>query len=314
MLPSTAPAPLVSIPARRLDVASAIDADIEVKLDWEDYELLAGERLLVEELDEAAVAPDRVASVHLPPGVRTRGRKIGMAATDANVGAIVDFVHAQLSDLANPFLVMHPPRSFAYGDQLSLLSRLCSLTGHEITIENLPDASYWFTPEDIAFFGFVGATFNEWTDLYVTIDSKHLPSGRPPGDAIDWEAVDTIFERFEGDAGMDTAALRKAFGGHLTRAVAGHRLDAELADDGWSPLVTALVLCGERVKSVHFNDPGVDGVPDLDGHGSPPNLDVVRELVLEHDIHLVLEPDREAFEQMDELVRRFESIRAWLGG
>lgn len=304
---------LTSIPASQIDVATVIDTDIELKLDWEDYDILSGERSLLEALDDAGVDPDRIASVHLPPGVKTRGRNIGMAATEANVGAILDFVHAQLEGLQDVFLVMHPPRQFDYVDQLSLFNELCELTGHQITIENPPDESYWYTPEDIAFFGFVGATYSDWEDLFVTVDSAHLPAGRSPADPIDRDAVEAILDRIDDVQGMDRVAIEKAFSSHLRRGVAEHRPEMadRLADDPWSPLLNVLVLTSGRVKSVHFNDPVEDGVPELDNHGVPPVLDTIREIIHAEDIHVVIEPDRETFDRPEVLERQVDAIASW---
>lgn len=305
---------LLSVPASRLDITSAFDYRVELKFDWEDYEILSGERGLPDALDDAAVDPTRVISVHLPPGVRTRGRAIGMAATDANLGTIVDFVHDQLSELPHAFLVMHPPRKFDYGDQLTLLSKLCDLTGHEISIENPPDDSFWYTPEDIAFFGFVGATYPDWENLYVTIDSAHLPTARSPDDPIDRDAISDLVCRLEGLQGLDVASLEKAYTGHLAGNVAEFRPEGidRLENDAWTPLLNALLLTADRTKSVHFNDPVEDGIPDLAGHRGQSTLEVIREIARNEDIYLVLEPDREMFDRPDELSRRVDAVDSWL--
>lgn len=314
MSSSATPKLLTSIPARRLELASRIGTDIELKLDWEDYSLLSNERSLLDALQEANLAPDRVRSVHLPPGLKTRGRKIGMAATRANVGAILDFVHAQLADLPDAFLVMHPPREFDFGDQLTLLKELCELTGREITIENPPDASYWYTPEDIAFFSFLGATYDDWSQLYVTVDSKHLPADRSLDDAIDDEAMSVLYDRLCDSIGQDVEGLWKAFNGDLVGNVSEFRSDdlESHPPSGWSPLLNTLVLSGPQVKSVHFNDPIEDGIPDLDGHNRSETLDAVRELVLAQEIFIVLEANRELFDRPNEFVERVAAVDQWL--
>lgn len=81
-----------------------------------------------------------------------------MAATEANIGSITDFVHDQLRDIPETFLVLHPPMKFGYDSQLKLPEKLCNLMKREISIENPPDDSYWYRPEEIAFFGFAGIT------------------------------------------------------------------------------------------------------------------------------------------------------------
>lgn len=305
---------LLSVPVSSLEVATIVDVDIELKFDWEDFDILSGERHLLDVLQSVGVDQSRVASIHLPPGVKTRGRDIGMAATEANVGAILDFVHAQLAEFSDAFLVMHPPRAFDYGDQLSLFSRLCDLSGHRITIENPPGESYWSTPEDIAFFGFVGETYPDWSNLYVTVDSKHLPAGQPPANPLDPDAVEDLFDRMEDIEGLDVASLRKAFGGHLVNIINRRRpKDADcLPTDGWAPLLNTLVLTGARVSSIHFNDPVDDGIPDLDGHETSPTLAAVRELLYEADASTVLEPNRGTYNHPDELRRSVESVREWL--
>lgn len=58
----------------------------------------------------------------------------------------------------------------------------------------------------------------------------------------------------------------------------------------WLPTLRTLVLAGETIQSLHFNDPRDDGVPDLTRTDSPV-LDAIFDLVAQRDIFLVLEPD-----------------------
>lgn len=138
---------VISLPTDHLSLATRIDIGVELKLNWEDYEILSGKRELETVLSEAGVDPGQITSVHLPPGLRTRGKDIGMAATQENVGSINDFVQGQLHELSDVFLVMHTPRKFDYHEHLSLFSTLCDLTGFEICIENPPGTSFWSNPK-----------------------------------------------------------------------------------------------------------------------------------------------------------------------
>lgn len=305
---------VVSLPTDRLQLAARIDAGIELKLNWEDYDVLSGDRGLLDLLAAADVAPDRLASVHLSPGLRTRGREIGMAATRENVGAITDFVQEQLRDVPDPFLVLHTPRKFEYDDHLSLLATLCELLDHDVAIENPPGTSYWSTPEQLAFFGFVGATGDDWDDLYLTVDSAHLPQPRREPDRIDEEVVETLFDRVARSAKGDASTVREAYLEYLRGNVEsfGPSGAPRRPEGGWMALLNALVLAGDRVKSVHFNDPEDDGTPDLTHQRDRFALASIREILRSEEIYVVLEPDEEEYERPRALRRRVEEIDAWL--
>ena len=305
---------VISLPTDHLSLANRFDIGVELKLNWEDYELLSGKRDLGGILTEAGIDPGQITSVHLPPGLRTRGKDIGMAATQENVGSINDFVQGQLQELSDVFLVMHTPRKFDYDEHLSLLSTLCDLTGFEISIENPPGTSYWSKPEDIAFFGYAGATDDRWTDLYLTIDSAHFSNPRQNPDQIKEDAVETLFDRVNRSVNADITTIRKEYRRYLDSSIAAPTPhDTELCSEkSWMSLLNTLMLAGERVKSIHFNDPNDDGTPDIEHQRGQPTLQSIREIIRSENIHVVLEPDKEEFEQPRKLGQRTEAIKDWL--
>lgn len=78
------------------------------------------------------------------------------------------------------------------------------------------------------------------------------------------------------------------------------------------PLLNTLVLAGDRVKSIHFNDPVNDGTPDVEHQRGQPVLQSIRQIIRSENIHVVLEPDKVEFEQPRNLGQRAEAIKDWL--
>lgn len=305
---------VVSLSTNHLPFAAQLETGIELKLNWQDYELLSGERKLREVLSNSGVSLEQIKSIHLPPGLRTRGKDIGMAATQENVGSINDFIQGQLQDISNAHLVMHTPRKFDFDDHLSLLATLCNLTNRDISIENPPGTSYWRTPEDIAFFGYVGATADNWADLYLTIDSAHLPHPRRRPEEIKKEAVETLFARIDQSVETDTHTIREEYMDYLDENITTLTPSEpeQFATDDWMPLLNTLVLAGNRVKSIHFNDPDNDGTPDLTHQREQSSLQAIREIIQSEHIYVVLEPDEEEFEQPHRLQQQVDEIANWL--
>jgi hypothetical protein len=192
---------LLSLSPDKLDVAHGRDHGIELKFDWEHRDLLLGDRSLAACIDEAGIDPDRIASVHVPPGTETRGDEVGMALTPANRGTIVDFVHDQLDVVPEAYLTAHPPKDFEYVAQLELIAEIASVTGREISVENTSVESDWYSPEAMAFIAYVTNHVDRFDDIYLTIDSGHLPTENPqhcqvPLD-VDEAAIEELRSRIE---------------------------------------------------------------------------------------------------------------------
>lgn len=277
----------LSVRPDRLSTVSDREVGIELKFDWEHGDLLRCERDLGAVLDGAGVDPSRVRSVHLPPGLEPRGDGVRMAVTRENRGAILDFVHGQLGAVPDAYLVAHPPKSFDYAAQFDLLASITASTGRALSIENTPDPSDWHTPEAMAFLAHRAATDPRLSDLWLTVDSAHLPrqaggdagTGKPRGSdplAPDPGAVDAVERKARAEVpGIDdrtdpfegVGERLPADAPALRAAVRDRPVDRE-----YLPLLKTLLLCGDRVRGVHLNDPHTDTVPDVDPHREYPVL------------------------------------------
>ncbi len=276
---------LVSVTPDELDVASQYDFDVELDLDWGHERLLTGKDSLIERLAAYDVAPEQVKSIHLPPGTRTRGSRVGMAATPANRGAVGDFVHGQLGEFDDPFLVMHPDKDLSYTEQLPLLATYTDITGHDIAIENTASADHWRTPEDLAFYAWAAEERPELDRLHLTVDSAHFPSASREADGYDHDAADHVCTAL-GDAYSDVADDYLSF--LEERAPDGVEV---AAGDPYQPLARTLALAGDRVQSVHFNDPETNNLPRLRSRHEDGGAYAAVEAMAEHDVYTVLKPD-----------------------
>lgn len=300
---------LVSVTTDELDVAGRYGFDIELDLNWEDKQLLSGEQPLSGTLAEYDVVPEQVRSVHVPPGTRTRGDAIGMAATYDNVGPVADFVHGQIEDCPEAFLVMHPDKELSYTDQLPLLATYTELTGREIAVENTKSADHWHTPEDMAFYAWAADEREELDDLYLTVDSAHFPPDDRSDGLVDPAGRAALRDEV-ADEYRAAAADYEAFleGRAIEHADIGERYGMD-ADDPYRPLVRTLALAGDRVRSVHFNDPETNDLPTLTSPAAEPGLYTALDLMEENDIYTVLKPDHDTFDDPHDLwqtVRRTE--------
>lgn len=300
----------LSVAPEYLEFAAALDIAIELKFDWEHTGLLTGRTSLRSRLDGADVDPEQVRSVHLPPGTVTRGDDIGMAATEANRGTIVDFVQSQLDIVPDAHLVLHPPKQFAYASLLSLLGDLCRLTERGIAIENTPVESYWHTPEDMAFFAYAGAVTPSLDSLYLTVDSAHVPP-RESATAVDHDRVDTIVDRLHDEPLFTDSAVGAEFRAFIEERLENteESMPTDLPRSGWTKVLNALCLTGDRVREVHLNDPVNDGIPNLLSH-----QDAVREAVLsviqQQELTVVIEPGRASREEIRTAV---PELIEWIG-
>lgn len=298
----------VSLPPELLGLARRRAYSIELKFDWEHREILSGERDLAHVVAEHGIDPDRIRTVHLPPGTRRRGDRIGMAITPANRGAIVEFVHEQLAAIPDATLVAHPPKSFQYGELLSLIEELCSITDRELAIENAAVESDWYSPEQIAFFAVAADADPALDGLGLTIDSAHLPRSTTESPAVDPTAIETLEARLR-EEGFELSPVYEQR--VLDRSPPEWWPSGVTAGDPYAPLLTTLWLCGDRVRTVHLNDPETDGVPVPDPHDEQPGLDAALARFRATEVVPVIEPGP-LLDEPKTLHERVDAVRAAL--
>jgi hypothetical protein len=269
---------LVSLPPEKLELAEQLDVSVELKFDWEHRSLLLGDRDLGSTLDVTDIAPDRIRSIHLPPGIETHGDKVGMAITEANRGVITDFVYKQLDATPAAYLTAHPPKKFEYVDQLQLIAELLELTDRSLAIENLPADCRWHTSEALAFFAHAGREYDRLSAFCLTIDSAHLPSS-PAGTSLR-ELDETWGEEIETGLAAEGRSLPSAFRTDTEQRLADranrYLPDVFLSDldesqtSRWTSFAQVIFMTADRVRSVHLNDPANDSIPVLDSHDDSP--------------------------------------------
>lgn len=293
--------PVLSAPLPYLEQAAALPYPVEIKLNWEDHAVLIGEQGFDEVLAEADVAPKQVASVHLPPGTETRGRDVGMALTAANTRQITEFVFSQLDVVPDADLTVHPPKQEAYSQFLQRAAELSEVTGRCLSMENMSVESYVYTPEDLAFIGCVTEHYEPAQNVFLTVDTAHLPAvtGLEP----DADRLQAVADRVNTDG----CELVPELGMRLEEFLQSDEVVPSVEQrDPWLPTLQTLVLTGSRVSSLHFNDPVTDGVPELEAGHISPVLETVFEYVRRHEICVVLEPH--AYSDWQEL----EAVLEWI--
>ncbi|MFB6145443.1 MAG: hypothetical protein ABEJ99_02965 [Candidatus Nanohaloarchaea archaeon] len=318
----------ISLTPDQLELVAGTDTNIELKLDREDLQPGGAlfETRVTELLDDNDLESDNIASVHLPPGFKNTG---GMTAEKGNVGRIIDFSHEQMTGLSNQFMVTHPPKDFNYSDQIYLLSDLSSLSKHDISIENTSAESNWYTPEEIGFFGYASSIKGELSNIFLTIDSAHLPqedyihrnfsvngdnfytpkgklgkiieeSGAPLSAIfeIDYDAAEELNDRFREEDLQVPAHFLSYLGHNVDENVEryfgdvnGLITNSELDGDEYLPLLRTLYMTGERVKNVHLNDPVENDVPASEKYDSNLALSKSMDYMADNDINVVLEPE-----------------------
>ena len=290
----------VSLPPDQLSLAAHREYGIELKFDWEHHDLLAGETNLGEVIADAGIDPDRIQSIHLPPGLERRGDRIGMAVTRSNRAAIVEFVHEQLGVVPDAVLVAHTPKRFEYADLLDVIEGILAATDRRLTIENAAVESRWYRPEEIAFFAIAAESNPALDNLGLTVDSAHLPS--PSVDASPFELDEEALETLENRLRDEGYALPEAY---VEQVVNRSPPDSDhwlvetnelRSEDPYAPLLKTLWLCNDRVWNVHLNDPQTDDVPRPDsrgvrtGTGSQVGLHTTLDQLRCHEATVVLEP------------------------
>lgn len=289
---------LLSTPPSELASAASISDGVEVKLDWSDAADLSAERTLTDICNEQDVDPATVGSVHLPPGTTQRH---GMAIAPGNRGRIINVTHQAFGESLNPaWITVHSARSFEYREHVELLEQLTRVTDQRFALENTPDESQLYTPEDVAVFAVLAARTEKLDDVYLLVDTVHVPERRSV--AVDERAVEAVLERMEKDL---RRRFEPAFRAHLSERVAA--ADVPLpAEDHWYPPLTMLHLVGgDRIRAVHLNDPLEDGIPDV--RTASEGLATVIEFCRQYDVVIVLEPGQA---KTSEIVDAIEWIHA----
>ena len=264
---------------------------VEVKLDWEDAADLGDGYTVADACEEHQLDPDTVRSVHLPPGTTDRH---GMAAAADNVGTITDFTHTAFGDIDPDWLTLHSDRRFDYRDHVDTLGTITDLTGYPIALENTPDSSHLYTPEDMAVVAFLAEHVDRLADTYLLIDTAHVPMNRSRV-AVDEDAVAAVLDRMDANLRDRVEETFRAF---VQERVADAVVSLD-SDDPWRPALTALLMVGgDRVHAVHLNDPEDDGAPDVE-NGAPDGMRAVVEFCRQHDVAIVIEPGKAGQEQVD---------------
>lgn len=303
---------LVSLAPEALDVAARFDANVELKFDWEDDAILAGQRPLSAVINDAGISPSRIRTVHIPPGITHRH---GMAVTPENRGTIVDFVHSQLESVSNASLTAHPPKEFDYRELLHLLAELPSLTDRKISIENLPVDCQWHTIPALAYYAHLSREIDQLDEFRLTIDTAHLPerprrpnSVRPLGDSWAEELVASLAAQdLSLPAGfVDECETRLK--NSVDEYVPSGALSVDRMDR-WTPFAQTVFLIADRIESVHLNDPRTDDVPLMPSYDSEPLLKCALDCLQDHDVSIVLEPSEGRLEEIPELIE--EVLSDW---
>lgn len=314
----------VALSPETLSMAADSNLNIELTFSWEHHDLLANNTDLASHIKAAGVDPEQVWSIHLPPGQYPHGTNLTMAATKANVGPILDFIHGQLEAFTDAFLVLHPAKNASYSEQFQVLETLCQASSFDLTLENTPDESIFYTPEDIAFFSFVAdedalPELVPMLDCFgVTIDSAHLPHQESTmGSLTDDVAISIIDNRLQDE----NLELPQSFTTYLKAQMTACTHEIPPTSQGgetsnweagrYGPLLTALIFGGECVRNVHLNDPATDGIPDLTGRSDHHTLNTALDLIRTRDIQVVL-PGPYEMEQRDYL-EHVDRIRQTLG-
>lgn len=322
---------LISLKPEELEMADAApETGIELKLDWEHVKPdgpLHREGRITEIAKEQEVDTDRIESVHLPPGTSNAN---GMSVTRGNVGPITDFSFNQMED-TDAYMTTHPPKNFSYEEQTNILTDLCHLTDHEISIENTSVESDWYEPEEIAFFAFLSSQYDSLDELHTTLDSAHLPQGRdvrqdfdvsdgnyyaPDGEIaeamedteipiaslfdIDYEAAENLEQSLREDEGSLPQDYFTFIGSNLEDRAERYAsvsdnlvADESLSGDRYLPLLRTLFMCGDRVKSVHLNDPYSNDVPSDEDIRESDGLGIALDYMDDNSIYTVLEPEND---------------------
>lgn len=279
-----------------LSYAESLTDTIEVKLDWKHTEALSTDTTLSTACDTQGISPDSISSIHLPPGTT---QPQAMSIAEGNTGTIIDFLHRGLGDNVDPdWLTVHTTRTFDYREHVDRLATITETGGYPLAVENTPDSSFYYSPEDIAALAFLTEAVPRLDDVSILIDTAHVEMDRQTL-AVDESALAAVLERADQPLREQLSDRLEAFleenidrGGSATSA----GIAPPPQESPWRPVfVTMSLVGGSHIQAIHLNDPRSDGLPDTD----PPaaGLRWVLSYCQDHDIAVVLEPgdaDRES--------------------
>lgn len=319
----------VSLNPGELEVLEKTDIEAELKLDWKDIEQggALGEDNFSDLLEERDFDQDQIVDVHLPPG--TSKSNPGMSATRENLRTISAFSYSKFGDFPEIFFTTHPPKKFNYLDQLWTFNDLFqSIDERHISIENTSADSKWYNAEQIGFFGFCGEEYPAFKDLFLTIDSAHLPQGEyiekefdefyqaedeevksllidsETPNKSDFEieynnAADIVHEINNSLESTDEKFPRKYIeylSSNIEDFMAENNLDGIVTNsnfdgDRYLPLLRTVAMNGDRIKSIHLNDPETNDVPTREDFRESEALRTTLEYLKGRDNYLIVEPE-----------------------
>ena len=287
--------------------AESLADGTEAKLDWKHAESLSRDNTLTNECDVQDVSPESITSVHLPPGT---SQPQGLSVAPGNVGDITDFVHNAFGERVHPtWLTVHTTRTFNYRDHVERLATITEVGGYPLAIENTPDASCYYTPEDIAALAFLTEQVPRLDDVSILIDTAHVAMERRTL-TVDGRAFESVLERADERL---CDQLSEPFQQFLQDNMEQHKTDLDFGvappteESPWRPVfVTLAIVGGSRIQAIHLNDPITDGLPE-----TKRPADGLRWVLLycdKHDIAVVLEPGDADHESIAETISELSIV------
>jgi len=287
---------LLSASPEHFNHAECLADGIEAKLDWKHTESLSRGNTLSDECEIQDVSPESITSIHLPPGT---SQPRGLSVAPGKVGDITDFVHSAFGERVDPkWLTVHTARTFDYREHVERLATVTEIGGYPLAVENTPDASCYYTPEDIAALAFLTEQVPRLDDVSILIDTAHVAMERRAL-TVDDRAFESVLERADEQL---RDQLSDAFQQFLQDNVEHHKNDSDLdvvpptEESPWRPVFVTLALVGgSRIQAIHLNDPASDGLPET--KRSIDGLRWILSYCNKHNLVVVLEPggaDRES--------------------
>ncbi len=280
---------ILSTSIESLSHAANLADGVEIKLDWKHAESLSRDDTIEDRCSVERVPPESITSIHLPPGT---SQPQGMSVAPGNVGDIIDFVHRTFGETINPrWLTVHTTRRFDYREHIDRLATVTEVSGFPLAVENTPDDSCYYTPEDIAALAFLSEQNPRLNDVSILIDTAHVPMDRRAL-TVDDTSFESVLERVDPQR---RDQLSESFQQFLQANVEENKKNLDLGvappseESPWRPVFVTLALVGgSRIQALHLNDPTTDGLPKTTNPTD--GLRWVVSYCNKHDIVIVLEP------------------------
>lgn len=285
----TVPISLSASPEKFSRAESLADG-IEAKLDWKHKAALSQDNTLSDECETQGVSTESITSIHLPPGT---SQPQGLSVGPGNVGDIIDFIHTAFgTSIAPEWLTVHTTRSFDYRDHVDRLATITEQGNYPLAVENTPDASCYYTPEDIAAMAYLIKHVPRLNDVSILIDTAHVEMKRQSL-SIDEKASEAVLDRADAQLRDQLSGPYQEFmRDNMDLSNNGSDIDVEPPAEAspWRPVfVTLAIVGGAHIQAIHLNDPRSDGLPNTDRPRV--GLRWVLSYCDTHDITVVLEPD-----------------------